>query len=119
VSHNYFACPRCGFSTRRWGRAPDAVNAAARLAAHLHDSHPEYRAAAVSAAFQQEEKHMPNTAKHASVVLHVSHPEGISEHHEKVLAEAEALATGHLETNGFEVGFKHTHTHRHHHHDKE
>jgi hypothetical protein len=27
-----------------------------------------------------------------------------------VLAEAEALATKHLETHGFEVGFKHTHT---------
>ena len=56
---------------------------------------------------------MSTTSHHASVLLHVSHPEGISEHHEKVLAEAEALATKHLETHGFEVGFKHTHTHTH------
>jgi hypothetical protein len=45
---------------------------------------------------------MSTTSHHASVLLHMSHPEGISDHHEKVLAEAEAMATKHLETHGFE-----------------
>ena len=50
---------------------------------------------------------------HATVMLHTSHPDGISPAHEKVLAEAEAMATKHLESHGFEVGFKHTHLHKH------
>jgi hypothetical protein len=50
---------------------------------------------------------------HAFVTLHASHPEGISAHHEKVIAEAEHLAAAHLEAHGFEVGLRHTHTHTH------
>lgn len=56
---------------------------------------------------------MPHLVKHASVILHVTHPEGIGAHAEQVLADAATEHVKKLEAAGFEVAFRHTHQHTH------
>lgn len=55
---------------------------------------------------------MPKS-EHAMVMFAVSHPEGLSAHHEQVVADAVTEAIKKVEAHGVQVGYRHTHLHTH------
>lgn len=62
---------------------------------------------------------MSDTAKIASLILHLTHPEAIQDHHKPVIDEAAHIAAEHLKAHGIEASHHHVHGHHvRHHHDE-
>gem|GEM_PF-2279243 len=115
MSRNYLTCPRCGWSSRIWGRRLDAVIAQARRADHFGFHHSQSAAAAAAPLRQPAAIAQEKDMSH-SVVTHVKHSEHVGHDDANGVAAITAKYIADLEAAGHTVHHHHVHRHADAHH---